>query len=138
MELIKYVIEIPTDVDEACLNFTYIMESKYGSEYIKNQLKNKINTYLEKKERIENSTKSKLFSIFKNNKNEEDSLDSTFELDGYFFDISLWEDNFYSIEDIEITVTPLNEWITELHDYCKKEFCEDDCQKEECCGKDDT
>lgn len=131
MESTKYVIEIPTDENDACLNFTYIMESKYGAEYIKNQIKNKIDKYLSEKERIENSLKSKLSFILKN-KLELEQLDSTFELDGYFFNISSWEDNLYSLKDIEIVVIPLEEWVTELHDYCKKEFCEDDCKCEGC------
>lgn len=121
MEDITYVVEIPIEEDDETLNFTHVVTTQNGSEYIKNQIKNEIEKYLLKVKKVKSSLLYKIPFIFPNYFDKEiDKIDTVFNIDGYTFDIYNWLCEFDDLNEIEINVYKLEEWVTIKNNYCKR------------------
>lgn len=122
MEDITYVVEIPIEEDDETLNFTHVVVTQNGSEYIKNQIKSEIEKYLIKVKKIKNTLLYKIPYIFPNYFEKKiGKIDTIFHIGGYSFDIYNWLCEFENLNEIKVNVYTVEEWVEKKKNYCKKQ-----------------
>lgn len=116
-----YIIEIPLDDSNANYNYTYLIESDYGSEFIKHSIKTFFEQYTADVEKQNSSSPIGFLSyLFKSEPVASEEVSDIFEIENYIFTILDFIDDFDELMEFEVYT--LEEWIEIKKDYGKKEF----------------
>lgn len=113
-----YVIDIPIE-DYENESIILLIETKYGVEYIKNEIKKRVDKYLKDYEAvIDNNNPFKFFG--KSLEDKIDEIDFELNIDNQYFDVLDFLDNDY--EEKTFDIFTLEEWILIKKEYSKSKF----------------
>jgi hypothetical protein len=118
-----YIIEIPMDNSNENNAYTYLIESDYGSEFIRHSITTFFEQYTSEIDKQNNSNPLGLISfLFKSQSAEE--VSDIFEIENYIFTILDFIDDFDTL--MEFNVHTLEEWVDIKKKYGQKAFNTED------------
>lgn len=121
MSIQTYIIEIPLDDSNENYNYTYLIESDYGADFIKTSIKSFFEKYILEVAKKNNSSPIGFISyLFKGEPATSAEVSDIFEIENYIFSILDFINDFDELMDFEVYT--LEEWIEIKKEYGKKEF----------------